>query len=67
MTQRVPIHMGYIVADYISHQSQYLRIGTLFVGPYITWLLFKIGLLRSLREEEKISTMRPWDWSLSDS
>lgn len=55
MTQREPFHPGYVVADYHSHQSQYLRI-VLFADPFISQLLFKIGLLCSVRGEEKIST-----------
>lgn len=59
MIQREPFHLGYVVADYLRHQSEYLQIGALFAGPYITWLLFKMSLLRSMHGE-KISTPAPF-------
>lgn len=59
MTQREPVYHRYVVADYLHHQSQYLLIGALFAGPYISRVLFKIGFLLSMRREEKISTPAP--------
>lgn len=33
-----------------------MRTGVLLAGPYITFLIFKMGLLRSFRGEERINT-----------
>lgn len=36
MIQSEPIQLGYAVADYLHHYSQYLCVEELFVRPYIT-------------------------------
>jgi len=62
MVQRVPLHLGHIVAEYIRHQGQYARVGVIFCGPYITRLIIGIGLLDTIRGAER--TMVPAPLSL---
>ena len=59
MTQGVPLHLGHVVADFFRHQSQYLRTGALFVGPYVTRLMFQMRLMLSVRGKERVSTPTP--------
>lgn len=35
MTEHRPIHLGYMLADFIAHQGQYVRLCMIFSGPYI--------------------------------
>lgn len=46
------LHLGYEVAASISHQGINPRIGALFVGPYITRLIRRMGIL------ERVDRMR---------
>lgn len=34
--ERYLIHMGHFFIDISSHQGQYVHLGTIFTGPYIT-------------------------------
>ena len=45
IVERLPIHLGYIMADLISHQGHYPRLAKIFTGPYITRLIRGMGLI----------------------
>ena len=54
-----PVHLGYVVADYIRHQRQYRRMSVLFAGTSITHLIRGMGLIKVIHEIEKMSNMTP--------
>lgn len=30
------IHLGHVLADFLAHQGQHVRLRTIFTGPYVT-------------------------------
>lgn len=44
ITERDPIHLDYMLADFIAHQGQHVSLGAIFAGPYIMRLIRGMGL-----------------------
>jgi len=59
MVKNVPLHLGYVLAEYLRHQGQYARVGVIFAGPFITRLLIGMGLRDSVRRAEQTVTPAP--------
>ncbi|WP_375645352.1 hypothetical protein, partial [Bartonella sp. CL5QHWL] len=59
MVKNVPLHLGYVLAEYLRHQGQYARVGVIFAGPFITRLLIGMGLRDGVRRAEKTVTPAP--------
>jgi len=59
MVKSVPLHLGYVLAEYLRHQGQYARIGVIFAGPFITRLLIRMGFRDGLRRAEQTVTSAP--------
>ena len=60
MTRSEPVHLWYIVADYIRYQRQYHCMGMLFAGTHITCLIRRMGLVEAVRWMEKVSSPTPF-------
>ncbi|KAJ0962269.1 hypothetical protein J5N97_030097 [Dioscorea zingiberensis] len=55
--ERVPIHLGYVVADYLVHQGTHTRLKTITAGPYITRLIIGMGLEEKTEGMERLQLM----------
>lgn len=45
MGDRTPYHLGFVIADSFHHQATATRGHTIFLWPYINWLIRGMGLL----------------------
>lgn len=45
MVERCPIHLGYMLVDFISYQGQHILLGEIFTGPYIMRWIKGMGLV----------------------
>lgn len=45
ISDNIPYHMGYVIVTTYFQQATDPKVGTLFLGPYITWLIRGMSLL----------------------
>lgn len=65
-TQRKPLYLGFILAEFLSHQGQHTRLSSIITGPYITHFIQGIWLIGELEGQVimgsktslRISTLR---------
>ncbi|KAJ0962200.1 hypothetical protein J5N97_030028 [Dioscorea zingiberensis] len=55
--ERVPIHLGYVLTDYLVHQGTHTRLKTITAGPYITRLIISMGLEEKTEGTERLQLM----------
>ncbi|KAJ0985465.1 hypothetical protein J5N97_003821 [Dioscorea zingiberensis] len=55
--ERVPIHLGYVLSDYLVHQETHTRFKTITAGPYITRLIIGLGLEEKTEGMERLQHM----------
>ncbi|KAJ0981670.1 hypothetical protein J5N97_009925 [Dioscorea zingiberensis] len=56
--ERVPIHLGYVLADYLVHQGTHTRLKTITTGTYITRLIIEVDLVSTSPD----SSQAPTSW-----
>ncbi|KAJ0963128.1 hypothetical protein J5N97_028250 [Dioscorea zingiberensis] len=62
--ERVPIHLRYVLADYLAHQRQSTRLTDIHAGPYSTSLIIGMGLEADLEGEQHQKLVSPLDMTL---
>ena len=59
IVERYPIHLGHLFATLIAHQGISIRLGSIFVGPYITRMIRGLGLIELTRGMKVVGSIAP--------
>lgn len=57
ITEHRPFHLGFILAEFLTHQGQYTRLSSIFAGLYTTYLIRVMGLFGELEGQVIVGSM----------
>ena len=59
MVERITIHLGYEIVNFIKHHAHNLKVSVIFVGPYIMRLLRGLRVLAGTKDMQRVSATVP--------